>query len=294
MSEEKFQGLFTALITPFFKGAVDYDSLKKLIHLQISGGIQGFVVNGTTAESPTLTEEEVRQIYTFVRKEVGHDFPIVLGTGSNSTNKTISLTRYAAEWGADGALVVVPYYNKPTQEGLFLHFKSVAESCDLPIVLYNVPGRTITALDAETISRLSEIKRIVGIKEASGDMNFITELTEKCESGFSFSSGDDGSFLNFMALGGNGVISVVSHLIPKELRELMSEVKNSPDEVREKYKKYDSLLNAIYCEPNPIPIKMALYLKGIIRSPEMRLPLTEMTERNTMVLKKEMQSLGLI
>jgi len=291
MSKVMFSGVYTALITPFVDTKVDFDSLKKIVEFQLENGVDGFVVNGTTGESPSLNIEEVKEIYNQVRSWVPAGFPILLGTGSNSTEKTIDMTLKAKEWGADGALVVTPYYNKPTQEGLYQHFKSISKKVNLPIVLYNVPGRTITSVSPQVTVRLSQLPGVVGIKEASGDLSYIKETQALCSESFLFSSGDDGSFLEFVEEGGHGVISVLSHIIPKKIKELIS---MDYSQAKTEYKVYEGLLEVLYCESNPIPVKMAMYLMGIIESPEMRLPLTEMSLDNKLKMESVLKGLGII
>ena len=280
----KFKGVFSALVTPFHQidGSleVDYTSLANLVQYQIDNGINGLVINGTTAESPTLKKSEVRKIFSVVRAQVGLNFPLILGTGSNSTEKTIEDTRVAEELGADAALVVVPYYNKPPQRGLVQHFKSVARSVDLPIILYNVPGRTITSLSIETIIELSEFKNIIGIKEASGDLKFDLDLKSKLKKDFIFLSGDDGTYLEFLALGGHGIISVMSNLLTKECLRWTQQIQNNQsDEAAISFAKHKALIDAMYVEANPIPLKWMLYKRGLIHSPEVRLPLSLLDEK---------------
>lgn len=294
MNNTCFKGVFTALVTPFYKGQVDYGSLEKLVEHQLENGVEGFVVNGTTAESPTLEEKEVYEIFKFIKNLTPNHFPLVLGTGSNSTKKSILMTQKAQEWGADGALVVVPYYNKPMQEGLYQHFKSVAESTSLPIILYNVPGRTITSLASETILKLSQLQNINGIKEATGEMKLINEIKTKVPDTFVLSSGDDGSFLEFMNQGGHGVISVISHLIPKEIVRFSKQIFEEPEAAQKHYSQYLELLKWLYVESNPIPVKMALHLMGLIQSPELRLPLTTLSEKNQKGLEQSMIKLGIL
>lgn len=259
----KLTGIITALITPFKKGQVDYPSLGRLIDQQLEGGVQGFVVNGTTAESPTLMETEVEKIFQTVKAKTPKNFPIILGTGSNSTAQTVTNTRKAKSLGADAALVVVPYYNKPPQRGLVQHFTEVAKSTELPIILYNVPGRTITAMTLETVQQLSRVPNIVGIKEASGNLDFAKELMSACGPEFIHLSGDDETFEKFFRLGGHGTISVASHIIPKPM-------------VKHETEKHLGLVKALFLEANPIPVKYALHLMGVIESPELRSPLVEM------------------
>lgn len=289
------KGVFSALITPFDNGEVDYTSLEKLVDYQVNQGINGLVINGTTAESPTLTSVEVKKIFSIVRAMVGLQFPLILGTGSNSTSKTVEDTKKAAELGADGALVVVPYYNKPPQRGLVQHFKAVAKNSDVPVILYNVPGRTITSMTAETIWELSETKNIVGIKEASGDIEFDQKLKSKLPKDFVFLSGDDGTYIDFLKIGGHGLISVMSNIIPKLSVEWTQSVMNgSVNETESTFKKYKALIDGMYVEANPIPVKWMLYRKGLIKSPEMRLPLMDLDPKFHAGTEKLMMETGLL
>lgn len=277
----KIKGVITALITPFKDKKVDFPSLARLIEFQIKNGVQGFVVNGTTAESPTLTKDEVFQIYQFVRKSSPSGFPIVVGTGSNSTDQTIEFSKKAQEWGADALLVVVPYYNKPPQRGLYLHFTEVAKSVRAPVLLYNVPGRTVTSLELETIEQLSRVPNIIGIKEASGNIQFAKQIREACGDQFTLLSGDDETTEAFHRAGGDGVISVSSHVIPAEMRKNETE-------------KHLDLVKALFIEANPIPVKMALHLMKIIDSPELRSPLVEMSPSLVPKLKEAMMKSGVL
>lgn len=278
---KNFKGVITALITPFKKGEVDYASLEKLVQYQLDKKIAGFVINGTTAESPTLKKQEKKEIFSFVKSKVPDNFPLIMGTGSNSTEETKEAAREAEKIGADAQLVVVPYYNKPPQRGLFAHFKSVAESVQIPTILYNVPSRTITALELETIKKLSEHPQIIGIKEASGNIEFAKEIRKSCGESFILLSGDDGTYDEFMEAGGDGVISVASHIIP--------EVMNN-----KKARANKELIDLLFVEANPIPVKKALNLMGIIDSAECRLPLVELSDANTQRLLRTMQSKGLL
>lgn len=292
-SKAAFSGVFTALITPFYRGRVDFISLKKLVRDQIDGGTEGFVINGTTGESPTLEESEVEKIFYQVRKETDDTVPLVLGTGSNSTAATVYKTKMAKKWGADGALVVVPYYNKPPQRGLVAHYKQVAEASTIPVLLYNVPGRTVVSLSEETIVALSKIKNIVGVKEASGQIELVERLAKQVRDDFLLISGDDSSCIDFMLAGGHGVISVVSHIIPGKLRDLSDRARRGDSSVREEYGQYDKLNSLMGVESNPIPVKMALYIMGIIRSPELRLPLVPLSKEHTARVKSELKKLRL-
>lgn len=292
---EQFKVVFTALITPFKENRVDYASLEKLVKQQLSAKIEGFVVNGTTAESPTLSEDEVFNIFKKIRIWTQDRVPLILGTGSNSTEKTVSNTNQAAEMGADAALVVVPYYNKPPQQGLYLHFKTVAESSKIPVILYNVPGRTITSLEPETVARLSEVKNVIGIKEASGRIDIEKKIIEKTHKNFILLSGDDGTYSDFLKTGGHGVISVATHVIPEAFVSLTNAGrKGLHDEAEAILKKYKMLIDLLFVEANPIPVKKAMQYLGIIDSAELRLPLVEISNESAEKLKFEMSRLGLI
>lgn len=292
---KNFKATITALITPFDNGAVDFESLEDLVRHQLNNGVEGFVINGTTAESPTLTDTERHDIFKAVRALVGVSFPLIMGTGSNSTAQTEELSEKAEEWGADAVLVVVPYYNKPPQRGLVKHFTEVAKSVSIPVILYNVPSRTITELSIESISELSRVQNIVGIKEASGNIEFAKEVIQKTSPEFVMLSGDDGSYVDFLTAGGHGVISVASHIIPKEMIAWKNQVAAGKSEVaKADIQKYTPLLQHLFVEANPIPVKMALYYMGIIKSPELRLPMVTMDEDLASKMKREMKSLGVI
>lgn len=288
----KFKGVYTALVTPFYQGQVDYESLTKLVLLQKESHISGLVINGTTGESPTLSSEEIKKIFKTVRDKTDGKLKLILGTGSNSTLNTISATKLADELGADAALVVVPYYNKPPQRGLVQHFLEVANNSKTPLILYNVPGRTITSMTVETILELSQHQNIIGIKEASGDLKFDQELKSKLNADFTFLSGDDGTYLDFLKLGGDGIISVMSNLIPKQCvqwTQSFSDVKTA-----EKFQSSRALIDGMYVESNPIPIKWMLYRSGIIKSPELRLPLCRLDQKFEEPLLKLMKEHQLV
>lgn len=278
---KKISGVLTALITPFENDKVDFKSLKNLIDFQIKNKINGFVINGTTGESPTLTEEEIKEIFIFTKENTPENFPLIVGAGSNSTNKTIELARNAEKLGADAILTVVPYYNKPPQRGLLEHFKKVADSVNTPIILYNVPSRTVTGLEIETIKKLSEHPNIIGIKEATGNIEFAQQIRGLCGSEFLLLSGDDGTYDKFLKIGGDGVISVASHILPNQMRN--AEINN-----------YKDLIDLLFCEANPIPVKMALYLMGIIQKSDLRLPLVPLSPAFTDKIKNEMKQKNLI
>lgn len=295
MNTQKLKGVFTALVTPFENGKVDFSSLEKLVDFQIQNSVDGFVVNGTTAESPTLSKQEVKEIFNFIRKQVGSDVPLILGTGSNSTEHTIENTKWAEQIGADAALVVVPYYNKPPQRGLYSHFKAVAESANLPVLLYNVPGRTITALELSTITELSKIKNIVGIKEASGKVDFDKEIANACGDNFILLSGDDGTYADFLAAGGHGVISVATHILPKQFKDWTVFAREGKSEMGIKQiETFRRMIDLLFIEANPIPVKMALHKMGILKSAECRLPLATLLPEHTETLTAEMKKVGLL
>lgn len=284
-----FEGIITALITPFKNGEVDYKSLKNLVHDQLRQGVDGFVVHGTTGESPTTTDAEKIKIFDFIKTEVANKVPLILGTGSNSTAITVQATQKAQAMGAHGVLVVVPYYNKPSQQGLFEHFKTVAQSTELPVILYNVPSRTITALELETIVNLSKIKNIVAIKEASGNLEFGEQILKQTK--LTVLSGDDKTSMALAAKGGKGVIAVASHLIGKEMAQAYKKIKEGDSSAHKEYETYFNLIESLYVEANPIPLKYALKKKGIIESEELRLPLVALSESFRPKLDKALEIL---
>ncbi len=289
------KGVFTALITPFKDQKIDYVSLEKLVKQQLNGKVEGFVVNGTTAESPNLKSDEVAEIFKKIKSWTKGNVPLIMGTGSNSTEKTITATRQAQEMGADAALVVVPYYNKPPQQGLYLHFKAVAEATTLPVILYNVPGRTITSLEPDTVARLAEIKNVVGIKEATGNIELEKKIIEKVHKEFVMLSGDDGTYADFLKNKGHGVISVATHVIPEAFVSITNAARaGKHDEAANIIQKYKKLIDLLFIEANPIPVKRALQFMGIVASAELRLPLVEMSSEASEKLKAEMKTLGLV
>lgn len=293
---KNLKGTFTALITPFRNGKIDYISLEKLIAHQLKNGIDGFVVNGTTGESPSLSGAEIEELFKFFKTNTPDKTTLILGTGSNNTSTTIASTKKAEELGADAVLVVVPYYNKPPQRGLVAHFSEVAKSTTLPVILYNVPGRTITNLSTESTAELCKThKNIVAIKDATGDIELLKNNMSVCAKDFIQLSGDDGSYVEFLINGGSGVISVASHVIPDVMvywKKLVKEGKI--EEARASIEKYKKLIDLLFCEANPIPVKMAMHLMGLIESPDLRLPLMTLSEKCTQELRQEMIKLGLI
>lgn len=290
-----FRGSIVAIVTPFKNGQVDVARYKELIEFQIKNGTQGIVPCGTTGESPTLTYEEhnlvVETCVAAVRKRV----PVIAGTGSNSTAEAVALTRHAAKAGADGCLVVTPYYNKPTQKGLYLHFKAVADSVKIPIILYNIEGRTARNIETDTVARLArDCKNIVGVKEASGNLQQIKDVRRVCGEKFLIFSGDDALTLPVLEIGGVGVISVVANIIPQDVAALITAFnagnKAKASEINDKMM---PLIKAMFIETNPIPVKKAMELLGLC-SGELRLPLCDMEPANLEKLKLALQNYGLL
>lgn len=284
----KLEGVITALVTPFRSGQVDYESFARLLTHQLEAQVDGFVINGTTGESPTLSWREVEKLFALARDQVKGKVPLLLGTGSNSTAKTVEMTALAGALKADAALVVTPYYNKPPQRGLVAHFQKVADSSPVPIVLYNVPGRTVAALSIPTVEELASHPRIMGLKEASGDLQFLAELRQQVPEDFVLLSGDDPTCVEFCRRGGRGVISVISHIIPTELKQLVGRAMSGDDGAVQDYARFAALNRLIYLEANPIPVKMALALMEVIESAELRLPLIELAEEHRAPLEQEL------
>ncbi|MDQ7837570.1 MAG: 4-hydroxy-tetrahydrodipicolinate synthase [Thermodesulfobacteriota bacterium] len=288
------KGAMVAIVTPFKKGKVDEKGLKKLIEFQIKNGTHAIIPCGTTGEAATLSHEEHMSVVEITVQTVAGRVPVVAGTGSNSTSESILLTKHAQKAGADAALLITPYYNKPTQEGLYQHFKAVADKVDIPIVLYNVPGRTSVNMLPETVARLAEIKNIIGIKEATGSLQQISEVIRLSNKKFSLVSGDDFTVLPTLAVGGKGVISVVSNVAPKDMADLCSAFEaRDRQKAQELHYKLLPLCQAMFYETNPIPAKTALGLMGMI-SPELRLPLSPMSPKNVERLKAVLKDYGLI
>ena len=286
-----FRGTFTAVVTPFRDGDVDLGAFEKLIEAQINGGITGLVVVGTTGESPTLTHEEKEKVIERAIKIANGRCKVLAGTGTNSTHDTISATKFAEKAGADGALLVAPYYNKPSQEGLFRHFKAIADATALPIMLYNIPGRCSVDILPDTVVRLSEsCRNIVCIKEASGSVERVNELRRRLPDTFTILSGDDSLTLPFMAVGAAGVVSVASHLFPAEVCALVRACHSGDLKTAGKlHHKLLPLFKDLFIEPNPVPVKTALNWRGVM-SGEVRLPLCEMSEPNQTRLRKTLEA----
>jgi 4-hydroxy-tetrahydrodipicolinate synthase len=289
-----FGGAIVAIVTPFKNGLVDEDAFRQLIEEQIAAGTDGIVPCGTTGESTTLSHEEHDRVVEITIDAVKKRVPVIAGTGSNSTAEALRLTRHAWEAGADGALLVCPYYNRPTQEGLYLHYRTVAEKVPIPIIVYNIPSRTGTNMFTETLARLSKITNIVGVKEASGSIKQMSDVIHMCGPDFDVLSGDDIFTLPLLALGGRGVISTVSNVVPGDMAGLVDAfAAGDLEKARALHFRMSPLIDAIFIETNPIPVKAALAMMGKIDS-ELRLPLCPMTEKNEAVLKKVMQEYGLI
>ncbi len=293
---QRFQGTGTALVTPFTRdGAIDEKALRKLVDFQISNGVEALVPVGTTGEGPTLTDAERRRVFEVVRDQAGGRAKIFGGTGSNSTAKTIELTKMAREVGLDAALIVGPYYNKPTQEGYVQHFRAVAEAVDIPIIIYNVPGRTGGNIEAATVMRMAEeIPSIIAIKEASGNMGQIMDIARHRPPRLSLLSGDDAITLAVMALGGDGCISVVANETPREFSEMVRAcLKNDWHRARALHEKLLPLMNGNFIESNPIPVKAALAMMGMIEE-VYRLPLVPISQKNREKLQTLLRDLQLI
>ena len=285
-----FRGTFTALVTPFGKGDVDLAALEKLVEAQIAAGITGLVAVGTTGESPTLTHDEKEEVITHVVEVTRGHAKVLAGTGSNSTRDSVEMTKFAEKTGAAGALLVAPYYNKPSQEGLFRHFKAIAEATSLPIMLYNIPGRCSVDILPETVVRLAEACRnIVCIKEASGSVERVGELRRRLPDEFTILSGDDSLTLPFMSVGAAGVVSVATNLFPAEVCALVRACEAGDlKTAAELHRKLLPLFKVLFIEPNPVPVKTALGWRGVM-SNEVRLPLCEMSEANQARLRRTLE-----
>jgi len=284
-----FSGAFTALVTPFRNGQVDVEALEGMVEFQIQNGIHGLVPCGTTGETPAMVEEEDRLVIGTVVRVANGRVPVIAGSGSNSTDMAIKYTKMAEEVGADGSLQVSPYYNKPTQEGLYRHFAAVAESTDLPIILYNIPGRTSVTIDAETTARLAEIPNIVGTKEATLSMNMAMDMMSLCDEDFDVLSGDDPVTLPLIALGGRGVISVASNVAPAAVSDMVNALlMGNWERGRELHYDLLPLFRALFVETNPIPVKTAASILGLC-SDEMRLPMVPLQGENLDTLRRVME-----
>jgi 4-hydroxy-tetrahydrodipicolinate synthase len=289
-----FRGAIVAIVTPFKNGKVDEAALRKLVEFQIKNGTDGIVPCGTTGESSTLSHEEHDRVIEVVIDAAKKRVPVIAGTGSNSTAEAIRLTRHAYKAGADGALMVCPYYNRPTQEGLYQHYKAVAEAVPIPIIVYNIPGRTGVNINPDTLARLAKIKNIVGVKEASGSIKQMSDVIHLCGPKFDVLSGDDLFTLPLMAMGGHGVISVISNVAPADMAAMVDAfVAGDLKKARTLHYKMTPLIDALFVETNPTPVKAALAMMKKI-SYEVRLPLYKLSDANYEKLKKIVVNYGLM
>jgi 4-hydroxy-tetrahydrodipicolinate synthase len=290
----KFCGSMVALVTPFRDDAIDEPALKRLIEMHVEAGTSAIVPCGTTGESATLSHEEHDRVIELAVQASRGRIPVLAGTGSNNTREAIRLTKHAKEAGADAALLISPYYNKPTQHGLYLHFRAVAEAVDIPLVLYNIASRTAVNIEPETFARLAELPNIVGVKEASGNLEQMSRILQLTHGKLALLSGDDGLTLPVLAVGGTGVISVAANLVPRDVVAMIEAFQaGQHDEARRWHERLLPLTKALFLETNPIPIKTAMGLLGMIE-PELRLPLCEMSEANQERLRQALQAYGLL
>ncbi|PLV60250.1 4-hydroxy-tetrahydrodipicolinate synthase [Thermotoga sp. KOL6] len=293
-----FRGVGTAIVTPFKNGEIDFEAYEKLVNYQLEGGINALIVLGTTGEAPTVSDTEREKLILKTLELVNGRIPVIVGAGTNSTEKTLKLVKQAEDLGANGVLVVTPYYNKPTQEGLYQHYKYISERTDLKIIVYNVPGRTGVNVLPETTARIAaELKNVVGIKEANGDIDQIdrtVSLAKSARSDFMVWSGNDDRAFYLLCAGGDGVISVASNVAPKQIVNLCSEFFNGNlEKSREIHRKFRPLMKALFVETNPIPVKAALYLMGFIEN-ELRLPLVPASEKTMELLRGTLKECGLL
>ena len=290
-----FKGSIVAIVTPFLNGKIDEKKLRELIDFQIKNGTSGIVPCGTTGESATLNFDEHEAVIQIAIDQAKKRVPVIAGTGSNSTQEAIMLTQQAAKAGADASLQVSPYYNRPTQKGLYEHFKAIAQSVKIPIILYNIAGRTGVNIEPETIARLArDCKNIVAVKEASGSLDQMSRIKQLCPKEFDLISGDDGLTLPVLSIGGIGIISVVANIVPADVANLVSAfAKGDFNQAKELHYKLLPLIKAVFLETNPIPIKTAMGLLGMC-DPGLRLPMCEMSPENLEKLKKALKEYGLL
>ena len=289
-----FEGIHTAIVTPFSNGEIDETSLRGIVERQIEAGVHGLVPCGSTGESATLSHEEHRKVVEIVIEAVGGRIAVIAGTGSNSTAEAVALTRHAKDAGADGALLLSPYYNKPTQEGIYQHYAKVAADTRFPLIVYNIPGRTASNISPETLGRLAALEHVVAVKEACGDLDQIAHVVAACGDDFAVLSGDDSLTLPLMAVGGQGCISTSANAVPREMLALYDAMQASDlAGAQQIHHRLLPLFDVLFCETNPIPLKEALHLMGQI-GPEIRLPLTRLTEPNRERLQVTLKDLGLL
>jgi 4-hydroxy-tetrahydrodipicolinate synthase len=295
MSQTTFQGSFVALVTPFREGRVDEAKLRELVEFHVTHGTDGIIPCGTTGESPTLSHDEHKRVVEIVVQTAGRRLPVIAGTGSNSTAEAIDLTRHAERAGAAAALVVNPYYNKPTQEGLYRHFRAVAESVAIPILLYNIQSRTAINVETATLARLvRDCRNIAGVKEASGSLDQMSQVIAACGPNFSVLSGDDNITLALLAIGGHGVVSVIANIVPRETADMVhAALEGDFKRARELHYRLFPLARAAFLETNPIPIKEAMAMAGMLE-PEFRLPMCRMSDANRETLRSILRQYALV
>ena len=289
-----FEGVFTALVTPFRDGELDEPALRELVELQVAAGVDGVAPCGSTGEAATLSHTEHGRVVQIVVEAARRRIQVLAGTGSNNTRESIELTRHAKRVGADGALLISPYYNKPTQEGIVAHYTAIARDTALPLVVYNIPGRTASNILPATLARLADVEHVVGVKEACGDIAQISEVVALCPEAFTVLSGDDALILPVLAVGGRGAISTSSNVAPREVVELVRAFR-AGDHARalRMHQRLLPLFKALFCETNPIPVKAALALQGRIRD-EIRLPLTRLSQANRERLQVTLKEQGFV
>ncbi|HEY7539804.1 MAG TPA: 4-hydroxy-tetrahydrodipicolinate synthase [Methylomirabilota bacterium] len=292
---QTFQGSFVAMVTPFRNGKVDEATLRDLVELHVTHGTDGLIPCGTTGESPTLSHDEHHRVVETVVEAARGRIRVIAGTGSNSTAEAIEMTKHAERAGAAGALVVNPYYNKPTQEGLYRHFRAVAESVAIPVVLYNIQSRTAINVETDTMARLArDVKNIVGVKEASGSLDQMSQVIAACGPDFSVLSGDDNITLPLLAIGGSGVVSVIANIVPRETADLVhAALEGDWKRARDLHYRLFPLARAAFLETNPIPIKEAMAMAGMLEA-EFRLPMCRMSDANREKLRTILKPYGLI
>ena len=289
-----FTGSLVAIVTPFRKGRVDEQALGDLIEFHISQGTNGIVPCGTTGESATLSQEEHEQVVAFTVEAVNHRVPVIAGTGSNSTEEAIVFTKHAKQVGSDAALLITPYYNKPTQEGLFQHYSTIAKAVDLPLILYNIPGRTCVNMMPTTVARLAKISSIIGIKEGSGSLQQVSDIIQQCGDRVTVLSGDDPLTLPMMAIGAKGVITVTANIVPADMAAMVqAALEGHMDRAKALHYKMAPLFTALFYETNPIPVKEALAMMNKIDG-ELRLPMSPMAPDNRERLRQVMKDYGLL
>ena len=292
-----FKGSNVALVTPFKDNKLDEENYIKLINFHLENGTNGLVPAGTTGESPTLSHDEHQKVIELCIKEANGKIPVIAGTGSNSTEEAISLTQYAERVGANGALIVTPYYNKPSQEGLYQHYKALNDNCNIPIIIYNIPSRSVIDMSVDTMARLFELKNIVGVKDATGDLNRVDQQKKKMGSEFILLTGEDGNALEFNKRGGVGCISVTANIVPKLCSDFQKySVSNSENEIKEA-ERIDQILQpvhkSLFIESNPCPVKYAAKILGLCND-DVRLPLVKVTEKTQQVIRNTLSSAKLI